>query len=162
MSKICHLYFSTVMIAALSFTVRSDKPNLIIIMTDEHNLRTLGCYRDTMENSQSFVWGEGVKVDTPHIDSLARDGALFTNFNTVAPLCTPSRASFMTGMYPATTGVIGNHDKMNKNAVTFAEILREKEDYYTGYIGKWHLNGDPKPGFNDKKRSFGFIDTKYQ
>jgi len=142
--------------------IDSKPPNLIVIMTDEHNLRTLGCYRNQMEKSQSFVWGDGVKVDTPHIDSLARDGALFTNFNSVTPICTPSRASFMTGLYPAFTGAETNHLPMDENAVTFANLLQRKKDYYTGYIGKWHLNGDIKPGFQDKTRSFGFDENKYQ
>ena len=61
------------------------KPNLIMIMTDEHNLRTLGCYRDLMDEKQAFPWGEGVKVDTPNIDQLAKDGAVYKNFYTVSP-----------------------------------------------------------------------------
>jgi len=131
-------------------------------MTDEHNIKTLGCYRDRMEDTHAFPWGDGVKVDTPHIDSLAADGALFTNFNTIAPLCTPSRASFMTGLYPAFTGAKDNHGTMNQDAVTFAELLQKEKGYYTGYIGKWHLNGRISPGFNDKNRPFGFNHTRYQ
>ena len=56
-----------------------------MIMTDEHNFRTLGCYRDLMEQEQAFPWGEGVKVDTPNLDKLAQDGAIYKNFYTVAP-----------------------------------------------------------------------------
>ena len=66
-------------------TPTETKPNLIMIMTDEHNLRTLGCYRDLMDEKQAFPWGEGVKVDTPNIDQLAKDGAVFKNFYTVTP-----------------------------------------------------------------------------
>ena len=80
-----------------------NRPNLIMILTDEHNLRTLGCYRDQLQGEQAHIWGEGVQVDTPHLDRLAAEGALFTNYYTVAPLCTPSRASFMTGLYPTKT-----------------------------------------------------------
>ena len=162
-SKICRVCsIIGLIIFTLASTVHSDEPNLIVIMTDEHNLRTLGCYRDRMKKSQSFVWGDGIKVDTPHIDSLAREGALFTNFNTVAPLCTPSRASFMTGLYPAFTGASENHLPMDQNAVTFAKVLRKKKGYHTGYFGKWHLNGDIKPGFQDRDRHFGFYENKYQ
>jgi len=149
------------LISLLASTVYCDKPNLIIIMTDEHNLRTLGCYRDKMEKSQSHVWGAGVEVETPHIDSLANDGALFTNFNAVSPVCTPSRASFMTGLYPEFTGASGNRLPLDESAVTFAEIL-QKKNYHTGFIGKWHLNGDAKPGFANDTRRFGFADNKYQ
>ncbi|MEK9634502.1 MAG: sulfatase, partial [Opitutae bacterium] len=56
----------------------ADRTNVVIIQTDEHNLRTLGCYRDQMSPEQAFVWGKGNKVDTPHIDSLAKDGVLCT------------------------------------------------------------------------------------
>jgi len=161
--KICRVCSTiSLIIFTLASLVHSDKPNLIIIMTDEHNIRTLGCYRDRMHKSQSFIWGNGVKVDTPHLDSLARDGALFTNFNAVAPVCTPSRASFMTGLYPAFTGATDNHLPMDSTAITFAKLLQQKKGYSTGYIGKWHLNGIVKPGFEDEDRKFGFNDNKYQ
>jgi len=141
-----------------------EYPNLVVIITDEHNLRTLGCYRDLMKNNdeEAFVWGPGVKVNTPHLDLLAKEGALFGNFYSVAPVCTPSRASLMTGMYPKFTGAFENHLAMNSDAITFAEILQKKAGYHTGYVGKWHLNGDEKPGFGNYERPFGFHDIKYQ
>lgn len=59
------------------------KPNLVVIMTDEHNLRTLSCYRDyylsKFPKDVVDVWGEDVFVDTPNIDSLAKEGALFVS-----------------------------------------------------------------------------------
>ena len=51
-----------------------DSPNLIVIMTDEHNFRTLGCYRDLMQKRQAYMWGPAV-VETPNIDWLADQGA---------------------------------------------------------------------------------------
>jgi len=115
-----------------------------------------------MKRAQAYVWGKDVEVLTPNIDSLAKDGAIFSNFNVVAPLCTPSRGSFMTGLYPKFTGAVKNHQPMNDDALTFAEILKQKADYYNGYIGKWHLNGMEKPGFSNEDRRFGFDDIKYQ
>ena len=116
-----------------------SKPNVLVIMTDEHNLRTIGKYRELLTSSQSssqaFVWGEDLAVDTPNIDRLADDGATFSNFYTVSPICTTSRGSFMTGSYPTTNGAIRNHVAMNDDAVTFAHILKD-EGYSTGYIGK--------------------------
>jgi arylsulfatase A-like enzyme len=142
------------------------RPNLIMIITDEHNLRTLGCYRDFFVNEnqdrQAYVWGDNRYVETPFIDSLAAEGALFTNFYTVAPLCTPSRASFMTGLFPQKTGSESNHGQMNSDMETFATVLRLQKDYKTGYFGKWHLNGSTKPGWGDNSRKFGFEDTHYQ
>ncbi len=134
-----------------------------MILTDEHNLRTLGCYRDHLQGEQAYVWGEGIKVDTPHLDRLAAEGALFTNYYTVAPLCTPSRASFMTGLYPPKTGGSSvNHGRMDDNMITFAQVLQEQRGYFTGYFGKWHLNGEDKPGWGNDERKFGFMDTTYQ
>ena len=75
-----------------------SKPNLIIVLTDQHNIRTLGSYRKLLSHDQAFVWGDGINVETPHIDSLAKDGALFTNWYASSPICTPSRASFLTGV----------------------------------------------------------------
>lgn len=138
-----------------------------MILTDEHSLRTLGCYRDffrsSNQNEQANIWGDGIEVETPYIDSLAADGTMFTNFYTVAPLCTPSRASFMSGLYPQKAGDTGeNHGEMDGNIKTFANVLKNRRGYYTGYFGKWHLNGKVKPGWGTSTRKFGFNENKYQ
>jgi arylsulfatase A-like enzyme len=142
------------------------RPNLIMILTDEHNMRTLGCYREYFKSQnqteQAYIWGEELEVETPNIDRLASEGALYTNFISVLPICTPSRASFMSGLYPHKTGAIDNHEAINDNIVTFAEVLKSQRDYYTGYFGKWHLNGEERPGWSNNTTKFGFEDTKYQ
>jgi len=89
-----------------------------------------------MDNAQAHIWGPGVKVDTPNIDSIAKDGALFTNFYVASPVCTPSRGTFMTGTYPSLNGAFENHAPLNDDAVTFAQILQQELGYYTGYMGK--------------------------
>ncbi len=112
-------------------------------MTDQHNLRTLGCYREYFkainQTEQGTVWGPDNIVETPHLDRLAAEGVLFTNFHTTTPLCTPNRASFVSGLYPAFTGADRNHNAMHESVVTFAEVLKEQEGYDTSYYGKWHL-----------------------
>jgi len=132
---------------------------LVIIYTDEHNFRTLGCYREQLRPEEAYVWGEGVKVDTPHIDSLAREGSLCTSFYVATPVCSPSRASFISGLYPHATGVPQNDLPMNDNVLTFAEVLHSN-GYATGYLGKWHLDGKAKPGWAPE-RDFGFKDNRY-
>ena len=118
-----------------------EKPNILVIMTDEQNLRTIGKYRDLFRQSypnstqHTHPWGEGVEVLTEHIDSLAEDGAIFSNFYTVSPICTTSRGTFMTGTYPSTNGAKHNHQPMNDDAVTFAEELQDY-GYSTSYMGK--------------------------
>jgi len=79
------LLLFTQTVVVISSDTNNKKPNLIVIMTDEHNLRTLGCYRDLMKKKHAQIWGKGVEVSTPNIDTLARDGVLFTNFNAVVP-----------------------------------------------------------------------------
>jgi len=136
-----------------------NKPNLLIIHTDEHNFRTLGCYRALLPKEQAFVWGEDVAVETPHIDSLAKRGAICDRFYTSSPVCTPSRASFVSGRYPQNTGAYINEAPMNDAVVTFAEVLR-RNGYATGYAGKWHLDGSARPGWTPA-RQFGFEDNRY-
>jgi len=151
--------------SALRTVLSVEDPNLIVIMTDEHNLRTIGAYRKLMNTEQAFPWGPGVELETPNIDRLASEGALFNNFYAVSPLCTPSRASFMTGLYPKFTGSSWkNHGKLNKKRKTFANELRALKGYATSYLGKWHLNGKKSSttDFGDKSRKFGFQNIDYQ
>jgi len=135
-------------------------------MTDEHNLRTISAYRNYLltkhDKEQVDVWGNDVYLYTPWLNSLAEQGAMYTNFYTVAPLCTPSRASFMTGMYPQFTGSVLNHGPLNPNLQTFADLLRDERGYHTGYMGKFHLDGEAKPGWGDNGRSFGFDFNTYR
>lgn len=136
-----------------------EKPNLIIIHTDEHNLRTLGAYRATMAKEQAEMWGEGNIVETPNIDRLANEGTICTNWYATSPVCTPSRASMLTGLYPVATGSPVNNMPLNDDTITFAQILKDN-GYATSYVGKWHLDGDAKPGFAPA-RNFGFDDNRY-
>lgn len=133
--------------------------NLLVIQTDEQSFRTLGCYRDRLPEDQAYVWGPGVRVETPHIDSLAARGALADRYYATSPVCTPSRAAFVTGRYPQNTGSIQNDLPLLDTMVTFAEVLR-RAGYASGYAGKWHLDGDGKPQFGPT-RQFGFEDNRY-
>jgi arylsulfatase A-like enzyme len=134
------------------------RPNLLVIHTDEHNFRTLGCYRATMGTEQALMWGDAV-VETPNIDWFAKAGAMCTSFYATTPVCSPSRAAFVSGRYPQNTPVTTNNIPLNDDIITFAEILRRK-GYATGYAGKWHLDGPGKPQWGPK-RQFGFADNRY-
>lgn len=136
----------------------AERPNLIVIQTDEHNFRTLGCYRKLMVPEQAMMWGEEV-VETPHIDSLCERGVICTSFYATTPVCSPSRGSLVSGMYPQNTGVVTNNIPMGDHVVSFAEILK-KQGYATGYVGKWHLDGGGKPQWAPE-RKFGFDDNRY-
>jgi arylsulfatase A-like enzyme len=145
--------------ASAAVAADSQSPNLVIIHTDEHNFRTLGCYRDLMSEEQAFVWGKDAVVTTPHIDRIADEGAICTSFYATTPVCSPSRSSFVSGRYPHNTPVYTNNIALNDEIVTFAEILR-RQGYATGYAGKWHLDGGGKPQWEPRRR-FGFEDNRY-
>lgn len=134
------------------------QPNVIVIMTDEHNFRTLGCYRAKLPKAMANMWGPSV-VETPHIDSIATEGAICTSFYATTPVCSPSRAALISGLYPHLTPVHTNNVPLDDNVITFAEILKRK-GYATGFAGKWHLDGAAKPGWAPK-RKFGFEDNRY-
>jgi arylsulfatase A-like enzyme len=121
-------------------------PNLVIIHTDEHHFNTLGCYG-------------GEVVETPHIDWLAERGALCTSFYATTPVCSPSRAAFVSGRYPQCTPVVTNNIPLADDVVTFASILG-KAGYATGYAGKWHLDGGGKPQWGPE-RQFGFAENQF-
>lgn len=112
-----------------------------------------------MSPQEAEVWGKGVVVETPNIDFLANNGVLCNRLYATTPVSSPSRSSFMTGLYPQQTSVVTNNIPMDTTVVTFAEELL-KDGYHTGYIGKWHLDGPAKPGW-EPKHHFGFADNRY-
>ncbi len=112
--------------------VSSPKPNIILIMTDDQGYGDLSSMGNTV-------------LDTPHIDSLARQGAAVDTFY-VSPVCSPTRASLMTGRYNYRTRLVDTfkgRSMMEPEEYTIAEALSES-GYRTGIYGKWHL-GDNYP-----------------
>lgn len=109
------------------------KPNIIILLADQLRAQALGYAGD--EN-----------VITPHIDSLAAHSANFQYAISNLPVCTPYRASLLTGQRPLTNGIFMNDVRLDTAAVTLAEVLA-KNGYNTGYIGKWHLDGQYRLAF---------------
>jgi arylsulfatase A-like enzyme len=109
-----------------------DQPNILFVHTDEQRVDTLGCYGNDV-------------VDTPHIDVLAAAGVTFEEGHCTHPLCSPSRASLMTGRYPSTHGLWRNGIPLPQDEETLAELLRGA-GYTTGLLGKAHFtpyHGDP-------------------
>ena len=88
-------------------------------------------------------------VDTPNMDRLAREGARFTNAFATTPLCSPSRATFLTGQYPHINGIIDNTARPSHGLRVFPLEL-QRAGYRTGFFGKWHMGNDdsPRPGFD--------------
>jgi N-acetylglucosamine-6-sulfatase len=90
-------------------------------------------------------------VQTPNIDRLAKEGGLFKNAFATTPLCSPSRASFLTGHYAHKHGIIDNTDRSPRTheLITWPRLLHDA-GYQTAFIGKWHMGVDdsPRPGFD--------------
>ncbi|MBD0400633.1 sulfatase-like hydrolase/transferase [Flammeovirga sp. EKP202] len=164
------LNFKTILSLVFIFCTKSwgiaqEKPNLILIITDEHNFRTIGAYKEQLIKKglkeMANPWGEIPGFDTPHINRIGHEGAILNGMYCATPSCAPSRASMFTGNYPQTTGVTKNGKGINKKANTIAKVLNN-EGYVTGYIGKWHLaKDDAKPGWQPDPVYHGFSEYKY-
>jgi len=111
----------------------AQKPNLLLILTDDMGYGDLGCYG-------------GKDIPTPHLDQLAAQGTRFTSAYATAPICVPSRMGLMSGKFPARFGVFNNVYGLQQNQIwiqqtTLADVLK-KQGYRTANIGKWHLSGN--------------------
>ncbi len=128
------------------------RPNFIVLYTDDQGIGDLGCYG-----------AEDVK--TPHLDRLAARGVRFTNWYSNSPVCSPSRAALLTGLYPHRTGIrnfLPGHSARDVPGLRATEVtlpgLLQKAGYQTAAVGKWHLGSAPpsrplKQGFD---QFFGF------
>jgi len=115
-------------------TAQADRrPNVLILYPDQMRADAMGCAGNRC-------------IKTPNLDRLALEGVRFTNAFTSFPLCSPFRASLFTGKYAHSNGQYANHFPIPLGQDFLAEIFRD-HGYQTGYIGKWHLEGGPKPGF---------------
>jgi len=135
-------------------------PNIVFILADDLGYGDLGCYGSTRNR-------------TPHIDALAEAGLRFIDFHSAGPMCTPTRAATLTGLYQqrfgrmfdgAISGKTQHDTGLPLAAVTIAEVLRDR-GYATGCFGKWHLGYKPPflpvdQGF-DEFRGLGSGDGDY-
>ncbi|MCH7726871.1 MAG: sulfatase [Planctomycetes bacterium] len=128
-----------------TYSAEQQRPNVIIIFSDDLGYGDLGCYGAT-------------EFETPHIDRMAAEGMRFTDFYVAASVCSASRAALLTGRYPVRTGVTGVISANSKKALPLAErTLAERfktSGYATAIFGKWHLGNTPdvwplKQGFDE-------------
>lgn len=132
---------------------RAGKPNIIIIMADDLGYNDLGVYGQQ-------------RINTPHLDRMAKEGIRFTNFYAGSTVCAPSRSVLMTGQHTGRTHVRGNREiqpmgqePLPDSTVTIAEVLK-KVGYATGLTGKWGLGGPGSTGVPNKQgfdHFFGYL-----
>ncbi len=110
------------------------RPNIVFLFSDQQRYDTLSCYGADY-------------LDVPNLDALADESFVFQNAYVSQPVCTPARATIMTGLYPHAAGPIVNMINLPEDAKVISEMI--SDDHYKGYMGKWHLG-------NDIERQHGF------
>ena len=120
----------------------TGKPNIVFVLTDQWRAQATGYAGDP-------------NVKTPNLDALASRSINFTNAVSVCPVCTPYRASLMTGRYPLSTGMFMNDLYLPDEELCMGEIFKTA-GYETAYIGKWHLDGHGRDTFIPRVRRQGF------
>lgn len=149
------VFFIGLTVRGWAFDAARSRPNIVVILADDLGFSDLSCY--------------GSEIPTPNLDRMASQGLRLTQFYTT-PRCCPSRAAFLTGLYPQQTGVgdmmedrgiPGYRGELNHSCLTIAEELR-LGGYHTAMVGKWHLSHiyfDGKKQLNFRS-NVPFWDTK--
>ena len=117
-------------------SVKKEQKNIIYILTDDQRYDELGFINPV--------------IDTPNMDRLAREGVYFKNAFVTTALCSPSRASILTGQYMHTHGVVDNNKPPREGTILFPQYLKQA-GYETAFVGKWHMGNhtdEPQPGFH--------------
>ncbi|MCA9130282.1 MAG: sulfatase [Planctomycetales bacterium] len=136
-----------------TFAQAKSRPNILVVLCDDIRWNALSCMGHP-------------HLKTPHIDRLAAEGLLFENSFCTTSLCSPSRASILSGLYAHAHGVTNNFTEYPDSMQTFPLRLHEA-GYATAYVGKYHMgedNDDPRPGFDHfvtHKGQGKYFDTEF-
>ena len=111
------------------------KPNIVFLFSDQQRYDTMSCYGADHMN-------------VPNLNKLSEESFIFKNAYVSQPVCTPARATLMTGLYPHTAGPTVNMINLPEDTRVISEMI--SDEYYKGYMGKWHLGNDieRQRGFN--------------
>jgi N-acetylglucosamine-6-sulfatase len=125
------------LLAILSTPLVGKARNIVLILADDHRYDAFGFMGHPF-------------LETPHLDSLARNGVHLRNALVTTSICSPSRASILTGQFAHHHGVVDNRSPARPDLVFFPRLLQQA-GYQTGFFGKWHMgadNDEPRPGFD--------------
>jgi len=143
-----------VIICQAGVLLAADRPpNVLVILCDDLRWNALGCTGHP-------------QIRTPNIDQLAKEGVLFENAFCTTSLCSPSRASILSGLYAHKHGVTNNFTEFPAELASFPKQL-QAAGYKTAYLGKWHMgenNDEPRPGFDwfvSHKGQGKYFDTEF-
>ncbi|MBT5379932.1 MAG: sulfatase-like hydrolase/transferase [Opitutae bacterium] len=147
------LFGITLLLIPTITTLAKARPQIVLVMADDHG------YGDCGFTGHPFV-------QTPNLDRMAKSGVVFNRFYASAPVCSPTRASVMTGRHPFRTNVPNHGHYMRPDELTIAEQLG-KAGYVTGHFGKWHIgsvqpNSPTSPGgagFDEWLSGLNFFDN---
>ena len=126
------LAFALVALVTPRLPAAEDQPNILFIMSDDHTSTGIGCYGSRLAELNP----------TPNIDALAAEGVRLTNCFCTNSICTPSRATIMTGQYSHKNGVFTLKGEIPAPKQTLSRLMK-KAGYETAMIGKWHLKAEP-------------------
>lgn len=135
----CPMFFRLICTALLPCSLLAARPNIVFILSDDHRFDLMGFHADAPE------W-----LETPAMDRLASEGAHLANAFVTTSLCSPSRASILTGQFMHRHRVVDNQRPVPPGTVFFPQHL-QRQGYQTAYVGKWHMghdNDEPRPGFH--------------
>ena len=123
----------------------ATRPNVLVILTDDQRWDALGVVQREMGGRALFPW-----FKTPNLDRIADEGARFANVFVTTSLCSPSRASLLSGRYARSHKVLNNFTEYPTDLPGYPSRLHAS-GYETAYIGKWHMgedNDEQRPGFD--------------
>lgn len=121
------------MMLSLPSLAQEKRPNILFIMSDDHDADAISAYQGTL-------------IQTPGLDRMAREGMLFSRSFVSNSICSPARATILTGKYSHLNGVRDNRTPIDTSQYTYTKQMR-KQGYQTALIGKWHLHSTPS-GFD--------------
>ncbi|WPJ97290.1 sulfatase [Coraliomargarita algicola] len=139
-----HVAAAVITLASLCSAVAEQRPNLLFVFADQWRGQATG-----------YAGDPNLLGKTPHLDRLAKEGVNLVNAVSTMPVCTPYRASLLTGQYALSHGLFMNDAPLNPELTTIGKVYKAA-GYDTAYVGKWHIDGHGRSAYIPEERRHGF------